>query len=322
MPSGLTHILLTKKLQDHLPDGDLKNIFAYGSVSLQVGAIAPDIPYASLFDHDIFRKQSSLADSFHYNLTNQIALRSLTLLKKMRGVVDDSIHYHIFSFYLGYISHIFADGIIHPFVRDKVGNYKENKAAHRSLEMQLDVLLIHHYNKKSGLNFELNFMNIHDELSDFTSTVDTISLIQTFSNLIYDVYNVHFANNEILEWIEGLHRMFNIAEGSFPAFARNSLLNTLFYRNYDDIDKDEILNLNKPKDRLDNFLKIENVNFIDDCLPQFFSKYIETAQKAYEFVYMDGSPLCDIEIPMINLDTGRHINNNILDEVPILWINN
>lgn len=26
MASGLTHILLTRKLQDYLPDGDLKNI--------------------------------------------------------------------------------------------------------------------------------------------------------------------------------------------------------------------------------------------------------------------------------------------------------
>ena len=39
MASGLTHILLTKKLQDNIPDGELKNVLAFGSDSLLVGAI-------------------------------------------------------------------------------------------------------------------------------------------------------------------------------------------------------------------------------------------------------------------------------------------
>lgn len=91
MPSGLTHILLTKKLQDHLPDGDLKNIFAYRSDSLQVGSVAPDIPYASLIDNNIFSKQCSLADNFHYKNTKQIPLRSLILLKEKKNELDNEV---------------------------------------------------------------------------------------------------------------------------------------------------------------------------------------------------------------------------------------
>lgn len=81
--------------------------------------------------------------------------------------------------------------------------------------------------------------------------------------MIKDVYNVNFTEKDILGWIQGLYRLFDLAEGSFPAFARNSKLNTVLYRNYTDIDQEEILNLKKPKDRIENFLKIETVNFIE-----------------------------------------------------------
>ena len=322
MASGLTHILLTRKLQDYLPDGDLKNIFAYAGDSLQVGAVAPDIPYSSIVDNNIFHSHSFLADDFHYKNTNQIPLRSLMLLKDMKGKIDESTHYHMFSFYLGYISHVFGDGIIHPFVRDKVGEYQENAAAHRNLEMQLDVLLLRHFTEGSGLKLELNYTNIHKELLNFSTIESTSALIKTFSSLIEDIYQVEFKEKDILGWVKGLYRLFDLAEGSFPVFARNSKWNTVLYRNYDDINREEILNLKVPKDRNENFLKTECINFINQCLPQYFSKYIEVAQKAYEFVYEDGVSLSDKDIPPINLDTGRLIENNDLDQVPILWINN
>ena len=54
MASGLTHILLTKKLQDKFEDGQLKNILAYAADSFQVGAVGPDLPYASIADNDFF----------------------------------------------------------------------------------------------------------------------------------------------------------------------------------------------------------------------------------------------------------------------------
>lgn len=319
MASGLTHILLTKKLQDYLPDGKLKNILAFGSDSLLVGAVAPDIPYASILDNDIFNKQTFLADEFHYKDTNQIPLRSLMLLKDNKSEVEETVHYYMFSFYLGYISHVFADGIIHPFVRDKVGNYEENKAAHRGLEMQLDVLLFRYFTQQSGIKFDLNYTNIHDELKNFPQIDGVSTIIKTFSRLIYDIYKESFTEKDILGWINGLCRLFELAEGQFPSFCRNFKYNTFIYRNYDDINSEESLNLKKPKDRNENFIKVDAVNFIDDCLPQYFSKFIDVAQKAYEFVYNEGPSLSEKDIPMINLDSGRLVLNDNLDEVPILW---
>jgi len=323
MASGLTHILLTKKLQDIFTDGDLKNILAYGADAFQVGAVAPDLPYASVADGDFFlTNESKQADSFHYEKTNQIPLQALKHLRAIKGDIDDEVHYNMFSFFLGYISHVLADGIIHPFVRDKVGEYDENQAEHRSLEMQLDVLFMEHLTEKSGLESELNYTNLHDELENFREVEGAEDIIVLFSDLISSVYGEQFSVKKILGWVNGLHTLFSLAEGDTPRFYRNLKANTFSYKNREDIDKEKALVLREPKDRDVNFLKVEQVEFFNDCVPQYYRKFVEIAQKAYNYVYCGGSELNDDDIPMINLDTGRLINANDLDLIPEFWKNN
>jgi len=322
MPSGLTHILLTKMLQKKMKDDDLRTILAFGGNSLQVGAIAPDIPYASIADTDLFHSQRFLADDFHYKLTNQIPLQSLNLLKESKSLVDERIHYQMFSFYLGYLSHVFADGIIHPFIRDKVGDYKGNEAAHRELEMNLDVLLYHNQTILSGLGFEINYTNIQSEILNFVNVEGVHKILETFIKLINTIYIQRFSDENIMGWIKGLYRLFELATGVFPPFFRNIKANTFTYRNYKDIDSNEVLNLKKPKDKSMNFLHVEQINFFENCLPQFFTKYSAVALKAYEFVYKNGPFLTETDIPFIDLDTGRLVTNNNLDELPVLWIDN
>lgn len=320
MASGLTHILLTKKLQDHLQDGDLKNILAFAADSFQVGAVAPDLPYAGIVDDDFFfSNESSLADDFHYRATNQIPLLSLKKLKELNGKIETELNYHMFSFFLGYISHVVADGIIHPFVRDKVGEYNENQAAHRSLEMQLDVLFFEELTKKSGFASELNYTNMHDELENFLSLSYKNDIAHSFSELINTVYQQNYSIDKILGWIKGLHRMFEIAEGDHPRFYRVLEANSFTYRNRADIDFDNATKLNKPKDRASNFLNTSEINFFDDCLPQYFKSFVPIAEKAFEYVFQKGMVLNERDIPAINLDTGRLLPSNNLDTIPAFW---
>jgi len=320
MASGLTHILLTKKLQDKFSDGDLRNILAMCADSFQVGAVAPDLPYASIADNDFFiSNESPLADDFHYRKTNQIPLQALKKLKSLKGHIDDEIHFHMFSFFLGYISHVIADGIIHPFVRDKVGEYEENQAEHRSLEMQLDVLFLEELTKKTGLTSELNYSNIHDELENFSEIKDSNRIIELFSELIKEIYNEDYPAEKIFGWIKGLHRMFEIAEGDHLRFYRKLKSNSFTYKNRDDINRAKAVVLNKPVDREDNFLKVREVDFFNDCIPQFQKKFVEIAQKSYEYVFKDGIELNDSDIPLINLDTGRLADFNDLDIIPEFW---
>lgn len=327
MPSGITHILLMKNLQNNLPaDSDLKMELAAGRDFLQVGALGPDLPYASVADNDfIFSSQSELADKFHYEKTNEIPLRAFARIRSIKSELSPVSLRNYFSFFLGYLAHVIADGIIHPFVRDKVGDYKYNQADHRKLEMKLDVLLFHHLTEASSYPIEFNSSNIHEELMNFDEIInqDVTHVITLLSQLIHEVYGNTYETKTILGWIKGLHRMFGIAEGKHCFIYENiPIIKDYLFKDYDKIkdEADQILLLGSPKDRTENFLKKPQVHFIDDVLPRFYSTFIPLAQKAYAYVYNDGPALSETEVAAIDLDTGRLLaSNNNLDLIPSFW---
>lgn len=321
MSSGLTHIMLTKGMQRELKDGELKDMLAACRDSFQVGSIAPDLPYGSVADNLVFNNEKNLADSFHYKKTNQIPLESLKMLKVMKGEMSEELLHQTFSFFLGYISHVLADGIIHPFVRDKVGNYIDNQAEHRSLEMQLDVLYLAERTSRSGLSLELNYTNLHDEIKNFLEIEDVPRIMQIFSDLIKQVYDERYSTRKIRGWINGLYRLFDLAEGVRPPFIRKIKGNTLAFKNIEDIDRTQALILTRPKDRELNFLHVDEVDYFRDCIPQFYSQFADVAQKAYLFVFEDGNELDESDLPQIDLDTGRLVVANNLDLIPEFWKN-
>jgi hypothetical protein len=321
MPSGITHVLLTKELLNKIPNSKLKYILADSSAFLTIGAVAPDLPYASIADDDFFfTTESPLADKFHYEKTNQIPLQSLIRLKSIKDTLSEQVQYQMFSFFLGYISHVIADGIFHPFVRDKVGDYDKNKSAHRSLEMQLDVLLYEELTKHIGYASELNYTDIQEELLNYTSNQESDQTIRLFSQLIKDVYGENYPTEKINDWIEGLHRLFNVAAGEHIQIYRHLEANTFLFKNREDIDPVKALILKKPKDRDTNFLKTETIDFMQMCVPEFFEKFVPLAKKSYDFVFEEGSQLTEVDIPAIDLDTGRLISSDNLDLVPEFWI--
>ncbi len=314
-----------KFLDDKIENTRLRNILAFSKDFLQVGAIAPDLPYASIADDDFFfSTESKLADKFHYNDTNEIPLRALRMLKKKKNTLSKSTLRYMFSFYIGYISHLIVDGIIHPFVRDMVGDYKENQTAHRKLEMQLDVLLFNYLTERSGHSIELNYSNIHNELINFYTGFypETNTVVDSFSKLIFEVYRFECSSDMILGWLEGLYRMFDIAEGEHPAIYRNiGFINDFLFANYDELvsEYDEILTLTKPIDRDENFLKKPSVHFFDDCIPQFYKKFVPVLNKSYQYVFNSGDEPTDDDISRIDFDTGRSLAANDLDNIPSYW---
>jgi hypothetical protein len=320
MPSGITHILFTKELLNKLPGGTLKFILQDSSAFLTIGAVAPDLPYASIADNDFFlTTESPLADKFHYNLTNKIPLKSLINLKSIKDTLTLQVQYQMFSFFLGYISHVVADGIIHPFVRDQVGDYSMNKSAHRSLEMQLDVLFYEELTKHIGYASELNYTGIQDELLNYSSDQESNQTIRLFSQLIKTVYGETYTVKKINGWIGGLHRLFNVAAGEHIQIYRHLEANTFLFKNREDIDPEKALILKKPVDRESNFLKVESIDYMQHCVPKFFEKLVPLAKNTYDYVFEDGAQLTDVDIPAINLDTGRLISLDNLDLTPEFW---
>lgn len=326
MASGITHILLMKNLQSILPDSMLKHQLAAGRDFLQVGAVGPDLPYASIADSDLFfSTQSDLADKFHYVKTNQVPLKALEEIKSLKDTYTSRELRFMFNFFLGFISHIVVDGITHPFIRDKVGNYREHQSEHRILEMQLDVLLFHYLTKYSGRPIELNFSNIHDELENLNNKFypEADKVMDLFAKKIRDVYSDNYDRNKIYDWITGLHRMWGIAEGDHPAIYKEiDLIGEFLFSNYDELlsKYDNILTLTVPVDRPVNFLHKDKVHFFDDCIPRFNNIFIPIAEKVYSYIFEDGTPVSDAEVLPIDLDTGRDLaQNNNLDLIPSYW---
>jgi hypothetical protein len=326
MASGITHILLMKNLQTIMPESKLKHILASGRDFLQVGAVGPDLPYASIADSDLFfSTQSNMADNFHYVKTNQVSIKAFEEIKANKDSYSAKELRYIFDFFLGFISHIVADGIIHPFIRDKVGNYHEHQSEHRVLEMQLDVLLFHYLTKYSGKPIELNYSNIHDEIGNLYTGFypESDKVIDLLSVKINEVYAVKYNRELIYDWIGGLHRMWGAAEGDHPAIYKEiSFIKTFLFSNYDELlsKYDDILTLRVPVDRSINFLHKDKVHFFNDCIPRFNNIFIPLAKKGYRYIYENGEPITDLDIYPIDLDTGRDLaKNNNLDLIPSYW---
>jgi hypothetical protein len=322
VPSGITHILLTKELQNGNLDQDMKNILADGEAFLTIGAVAPDLPYGSIADFDTFLlRQSGMANNFHYLKTNQIPLQSLQILKSLKDKTDEEVFFQMFTFFLGYISHVVADGIIHPYIRDHVGDYKTHKTEHRALELKLDVLYFSFLRKNTGDLSELMFSEIQKELLNYKSSLRWKETFQLYSHLISDVYGGIDTIGNISDWIQGLENMFSLASSDYPDIIRGQLTDSIIYQKANSIETTDVLFLTKPVfDRDNTFCYRDKVDYFNDCIPRFFTKFEPIVQNAYNFVFNGGPPFTENDIPAIDLDTGRLLSvHNNLDIVPEFW---
>ncbi len=326
MASGITHILLMKNLQQVLPVGSkIKRKLAQARDILNVGAIAPDLPYASIADNDFFlTTESELADKFHYEKTNELPLKAFHYIRSIKNDKTKREINFLFSFFIGYVSHLIADGIIHPYVRDMVGDYNEHKEEHRVLEMQLDVLYFEYITKHSGKPLNLNYTNLHDELANFEKETypQTELVLKTFNGLINEVYNFNCSVNDLFGWVKGIYRMFSVAEGDHGIYRNIPFVKPFLFPDLHELKENnkDILILTKPIDRDENFLKKDKIDFFDDCVPMFYEKFIPVLNKAYKFVYEDGAELTAEDVKGIDLDTGRDLAvNNDLNEIPLYW---
>jgi hypothetical protein len=146
MPSGYTHCILAQEFNERSKHGNtnLKFLLQEKIRYFQLGALGPDLAYSQQIK---MSDQKKVSDKLHYEFTNQVPLRAF---EKIKALPESNIKDELFCFFLGYLSHLVADGVIHPFIRDKVGDYEANATAHRVLEMNLDVILMHEFSKQKN----------------------------------------------------------------------------------------------------------------------------------------------------------------------------
>lgn len=318
MPSGITHMLLSR----NLPTGNRPYCYQQRANTryFQIGSIAPDLPYASVIDDDFFDSDCDLADLFHFaspgqnadQSPNRLPLVGLEHVKTFRERGADKRACDAFFWFLvGYASHLIADGVCHPFVMDKVGRYEgPNRAEHRALEMGIDVLVFKHFTGKNGHAIEASYAGLDSYICGFNNLKNSAIVCRHFSNLIESVYGQVVEPEEVVDWVSGISRLFCLSTGRWPTwFRRLDSTSAFVFREIDDLDghEEDYLVLEKPKDWEVNFSAGTKVHFLNDCIPRFNLLMIDFLDKAWAFVYESGPPPQSTDLPAFSLDTGRTV---------------
>ncbi|WP_413578565.1 zinc dependent phospholipase C family protein [Bdellovibrio sp. HCB290] len=324
MPAGFTHLAFARKSLDHLESESGKNAkdILDADIGLYLfGCVSPDIPYMGRFDGNPFTNNKEVADDLHYRKTNEVPLLGLKAAKEAVKAGNEELAEALFSFYIGYTSHLIADGIVHPFIRDMVGDYEVAETEHRILEMKLDVLI-----SKRLVGVEVNGVNLQKDLDYVNDSVQLSQVFQSFSTVIEQVHGHKLKPGKIEDLLKAMKTALDIAEGEFPSWYQ--LLGKHFGAAYLDEKKvvgeeATLVNLTFPidaaeKGNLQNFMKANKVNFFEHVMPRFFSTFPGLIEKAYDYVFNNGPEVTDL-IPAINLDTGRSLANQDLNNKPVLW---
>lgn len=317
-------MLLSRKVLDNISDvkgGAILAILNREKGAYLLGSVAPDLPYLSLADLDLFESQTEIADDLHTKHTIAVPLQGLLEAKQQVELKNVKKAQALFAFYLGYCSHYTADGMIHPYVRDKVGDYIVAKKEHRILEMKLDVFVARKF-----MGTEVNGISFQEELDWIEDCEFKTEIFASYSDLLNSNYGCKMDVKHVQDWVSAMQRVFSLAEGEFPKWYRDLLGNPgIVFRNYDDLISEEVacLSLKKPIDAekhslVSNFMGKENVLFFDDVAKGYFERFPLIIKNAYEAVFEGTGNILNL-LPEINFDNGRLVADNRLSEKPTLW---
>ena len=145
MAGTFTHWLVVQKaveiLAERFETGQLAALLVRHKHWVHIGAQGPDYPYEGFIRA---RTGTNWADLMHYDRTGDFTRvlgscvhRALAPEAPWQRPDQDLLK----AWYLGYISHVLADVIIHPVVQAIVGPYSENRREHGRCEMVQDSLL-------------------------------------------------------------------------------------------------------------------------------------------------------------------------------------
>lgn len=317
-------MLLSRRVLDNIADekdGAILALLSRETGAFLLGSVAPDLPYLSIADSNIFSNETALADDLHKKHTNSVPIQGLLQATKYAGTQNVKLAEALFAFYLGYCSHLMADGLIHPYVRDKVGNYDVAKKTHRILEMKLDVFVAQQF-----MDTEVNGIDFQNELDWIEDCKFKTEVYESYSGLLNNIHSQQLNGDDVQRWVSAMKNVFSVAEGEFPKWYREFMGNSgIVFKNYKDLEEeaDECLTLKMPIDAeehhlVSNFLEKGKVHFFDDVTEGFFTRFPSIIKKSYEAVF-EGSGNLLVLLPEINFDTGRLVVNNQLSQKPILW---
>jgi hypothetical protein len=264
----------------------------------ELGCVSPDYPYLSVGDSDA----AIWADLMHYEHTGEMIHKGIEFIRDhLKGNEQDKA----LTWLLGYAAHVVTDVTIHPVVELKVGEYAQNKTAHRRCEMNQDAYIFQRLNLGGiGISEHLDsgIKQCSDELD--TKKIDPV-IFKTWQYMLQNTHSDEFENNtpDIDKWHEKFcHFVDDFAEegNHLIPLARHVAVNAgLTYPKANEIDKGYIDNLQTPQGQ----------SSYDDIFDHAIENVLNTWRIVARGVYEEDATY-EVAIANWNLDTGKDPNNN------------
>lgn len=154
MPKEITHIHIAEKILNALPES-VQLILKQNQSSYYFGSIAPDIFYYDVANikNRTIESRIEWGEIIHGRYGNDTMLHLIYILDQIRANKSDNSRNStnhrnsiLLSFVCGFLTHIAADTIFHPYIYSVTGNYydqnqtehKASIARHRLFETCLD----------------------------------------------------------------------------------------------------------------------------------------------------------------------------------------
>lgn len=230
MPAFVAHMFIFEEVLKKLGDNDnykpltelLKNNIKLG----RLGSIGPDLPYYAgtltniintiLSESDKPLKVENWSHQLHAKNPNIFPLKMIEIAWRESELEDelwDDIAEKQWAFIIGFLTHMAADQIIHPYVNKIAKQYYrglENRQRHRQCEVYHDVVLFNRREGKSITEAELNtWLDIAPGFfADNTEPEFRIFLQKAF----IEAHAVTPSEDDIEDWVDGLLTLLRIVD--------------------------------------------------------------------------------------------------------------
>ncbi|WP_428739706.1 zinc dependent phospholipase C family protein [Sulfurimonas sp.] len=238
----------------------------------------------------------------HYEHTGEMIHNGIKFIHEhLKGNEKDKA----LTWLLGYSAHVITDVTIHPIVELKVGEYAQNKTAHRRCEMNQDAYIFQRLNLgEIGVYEHLDSGIKQCSDGENRKKIDP-TVLKVWQYMLKNTYENEFQNNppNIDKWHEKFcHFVDDFAEEGNHLFplARHVAINAgLTYPKEDEIDRQYIDNLQTP----------QGYSSYNDIFNHAIENVLNIWRIIARGVYEEDTTY-ELAIANWNLDTGKDSNSN------------
>ena len=222
MASTYTHAIVADQLAQNICgigngkiSSEYQSFILSDTILIQIGAFCPDLPYLDeTYVPDIFDvvEQARWGDLMHFVHSGKLIFWGTEKLQEMKNCGDMRRFRKCFPWFLGLVSHLIVDTVVHPVVEKIVGPYFDGKEMpHMECEMYQDVWL-------NDLIYKAKLPELN--LIETVKRINDKEIIEFWEELLKFCYRFYWydAPPVIVEWIKDYQSKVSSATSGWFAF--------------------------------------------------------------------------------------------------------